>query len=287
MPDVNSLFLSNAGSLALSLCALALAFAGSMLFYGYLADRVWFEGQGRVRSQQFGPVDLLMAGGLTLLFAVIITSGFASGTTPEATKLPSSAQMILGVVASSGVMLLIMAVIVGSLVLRQAAWSEAFGLRAIGVGSVAARAVLLLMLAFPLIYGALGLTHLLLAGGGHGDDTPQELVRFLAAPGTGAARTVVALSAVFIAPVQEEFIFRGYIYGVARRYAGPVAGIAVNAALFAGIHLHAPSLGGLFVLAVCLTLAYEWTGSLFVPITMHALFNSLSVISLLTGNSDR
>ena len=37
------------------------------------------------------------------------------------------------------------------------------------------------------------------------------------------------------------------------------------------------SLPGLFLLAVALTLAYERTGSLPVPITMHALFNAISL----------
>ena len=71
-----------------------------------------------------------------------------------------------------------------------------------------------------------------------------------------------------------------------RRYAGVTVGILFNAALFAAIHTHLPSFGPLFVLAVCLTLAYEWTGSIFVPITMHALFNSLSVVQLLHGGSN-
>ena len=34
------------------------------------------------------------------------------------------------------------------------------------------------------------------------------------------------------------------------------------------------------MLAVCLALAYEWTGSIFVPMAMHALFNLLSVLVL-------
>ena len=163
---------------------------------------------------------------------------------------------------------------------------ETFGVQRVGVPGVLVQAALLILLALPLIYGALTVTHILLAGGGYDSDTPQELVRFLAAPGAGVARAMVMVSAVFIAPVQEEFIFRGYIYGVLRRYTGPVVGILINALLFAAIHLHAPSFGGLFVLAVCLTLAYEWTGSLFVPITMHALFNLMSVANLLSGNPD-
>ena len=38
------------------------------------------------------------------------------------------------------------------------------------------------------------------------------------------------------------------------------------------------SLPALFVLALCLTIAYEWTGSLFVPIAMHAMFNSMNLL---------
>ena len=114
-------------------------------------------------------------------------------------------------------------------------------------------------------------------------DEVQEIVRFLAVPGTGTARVVVAISAVVVAPIQEELIFRGYLYGVLRRYLGIAPGILTNALVFAGIHQSAPSFGGLFVLAVCLTLAYEWTGSIFVPMTMHALFNAFTVINLFRG----
>ena len=255
-----------------------------MLIYGYLADRVWFEGQGRVQAQGFGFVDACVAAGLILLLAWSIVRGFTVDTTAAATELPNGTAMIYGVIATALLLLLLMAGIVGSFVLRNHAWRETLGLSRIGVGTVIPRAVLLLFLALPLVYGTLTLTHVLLAGGGYSEDNPQELVRYLAARESGMARIVVVVSAVFIAPFQEEFIFRGFIYGVVRRYAGPFVGVVVNAALFAGIHLNAPSLGGLFVLAVCLTLAYEWTGSLFVPITMHALFNSLSIVSLLSGD---
>ena len=115
----------------------------------------------------------------------------------------------------------------------------------------------------------------------------QEIVGFLAERRSGPARVVVVISAVLIAPVQEEFIFRGYLYGVMRRYVGPFVGVVGSALLFAGIHVNAASFGALFVLAVCLTLAYEWTGSIFVPMTMHALFNSLNIYNLLTGGSDQ
>ena len=47
--------------------------------------------------------------------------------------------------------------------------------------------------------------------------------------------------------------------------------------LFAAIHMNGPVFLPLFVLAVCLTLAYEATGSLWVPMLMHALFNGVMI----------
>ena len=54
----------------------------------------------------------------------------------------------------------------------------------------------------------------------------------------------------------------------------------LTSALFALVHVNLASLPALFYLALCLTLAYEWTGSLLVPITMHALFNTVSLVGL-------
>ena len=46
------------------------------------------------------------------------------------------------------------------------------------------------------------------------------------------------------------------------------------------MHVHLPSLLPLFVLGGCFTLAYEWSGSILVSMTMHALFNFLSLSAL-------
>ena len=85
-----------------------------------------------------------------------------------------------------------------------------------------------------------------------------------------------------LAPICEEVIFRGFFYAVGKRYLGPLGSGLATALLFAAFHLSLTALAGLFVLALCLTLAYERTGSLAVPIGMHALYNftSLCVIYL-------
>jgi membrane protease YdiL (CAAX protease family) len=51
--------------------------------------------------------------------------------------------------------------------------------------------------------------------------------------------------------------------------------------VFAASHMHLPSVAPLFVFALGLGLSYELTGSLLVPITMHALFNAVMVIQLI------
>lgn len=261
--------------------------AASLLFYGWLADRVVFESRGRVNAQAFEPVDLGITSVLAGLFFLLIVSNWraANGPAEAEAALPGAAAMIVQVIVNTLVFFAVMLGILTSLSLRRVSWRTTFGLDRLWAGGVLARAILLLAFGLPLIGTALFASRFVL--GIHGDDdaAAQQIVRFLAENRAAAARWVVAASAIVLAPIQEEFVFRGYLYGVLRRYAGVPAGIVINAGLFAGIHLHAPSFAGLFVLATCLTLAYEWTGSLFVPMAMHALFNTISLIDLLSGGS--
>jgi membrane protease YdiL (CAAX protease family) len=50
--------------------------------------------------------------------------------------------------------------------------------------------------------------------------------------------------------------------------------------LFAAAHAHLPSFAPLFVLGSCFAIAYEWSGSILVAMTMHSLFNSLTLTAL-------
>jgi membrane protease YdiL (CAAX protease family) len=259
--------------------------AAGLLAYGALADRALFAHAGRERVRFFGPLDLFIASTIGFLFLALILGNWDQvAHPPEANpKLPGAAATIANVAVSTLVFGVVIGGILVSLQTRGISWNQVFGFNRLSAGGILIRAALLIALALPLIYGALALCRALLAAGGDDANSSQELVRFLAKSPSEVAKCVVVLSAVILAPLQEEFIFRGYLYGVARRYGGAGLGLLVNATLFAGIHLHAPSFGGLFVLAACLTLAYEWTGCLLVPMAMHALFNSLSIFSLLAG----
>jgi CAAX protease family protein len=111
----------------------------------------------------------------------------------------------------------------------------------------------------------------------------QEVIRIFQNSSTVAQRVPIILLAVVVAPVTEELAFRGYLYGVIKRYLGAIPALVLSGILFALIHLNLPRFFPLLVLASVFALAYELSGTLLVPMTMHALFNAFSLILVLLG----
>jgi uncharacterized protein len=95
--------------------------------------------------------------------------------------------------------------------------------------------------------------------------------------------TIVYLGvfAVVIAPVAEEFIFRGLLYPFIKRLGWPKLAWFGVSFLFALIHADKAIFIPLFVLALALTWLYEKTDNLLAPITAHALFNATNLVALL------
>jgi CAAX protease family protein len=142
--------------------------------------------------------------------------------------------------------------------------------RALSTGTI------LLLAAYPLILLANTITQRVFGS----DSSKQNIVELFSGSHTIEQRIMIIVFAVAIAPVVEEFLFRFFLYGVIKRYLGSFLGITVNAVLFAAAHTHFPSFVPLFVLGSCFTIAYEWSGSILVAMTMHSLFNSVTLIAL-------
>ncbi|GAB4181142.1 MAG: hypothetical protein Fur0032_22210 [Terrimicrobiaceae bacterium] len=109
----------------------------------------------------------------------------------------------------------------------------------------------------------------------------QPLLEFWTTHSDLTGRFLVVVMASVVAPICEEWIFRGYLYGVARRYVGPLWSMFVVSLLFAAIHLHLPAMPGLFLLGVVFTVIYERTGTLWAPIAVHSVFNTVSLAASL------
>lgn len=138
-------------------------------------------------------------------------------------------------------------------------------------------------------------------------------------PGAAVVGAIV-IGACVVAPLFEELLFRGYLQTLIRRMlyrifarepeprgfpvissvsdvenapnvqpethsptnAQTWSAIVITSMIFASVH-PAWSQPVIFLLAVCLGYAYERTGNLWVPITIHAGFNTLSTAIFLLG----
>lgn len=91
----------------------------------------------------------------------------------------------------------------------------------------------------------------------------------------------LAFFAVVLAPVAEEFIFRGVLFSFVKNLGYPkLAWIGVSL-LFALIHGDAGIFAPLFFLALALTWLYEKTENLLASIITHALFNGVNLVALI------
>ena len=113
---------------------------------------------------------------------------------------------------------------------------------------------------------------------------PQELVAILAEKRPGWP--IIVIFAVVVAPVLEELFFRGFLYAALRHWWGKTAAMIVTSALFGLAHFELGAPGVIVPLAVLgLVFAHimERTGSILTCIVAHAVFNSLSVVSILVA----
>jgi membrane protease YdiL (CAAX protease family) len=260
----------------LSYFALALLLGLSIGFFGWLFRRVYAWGSDTVQVAFFSWVDLVLAS----LAAIVLMSPLlaASGSNSQTTLQNVDMRSVLSVLIWWGI---ILGPILISLRFRGLRLESIFGVDQMPVGRSLLLGTSLLVSALPLVFVVDYLASSLLKVNATTDT--QEVVRIFENAPNFAQRFPIILVAVVIAPIAEELAFRGYLYGVIKRYLGAVPALVLSGLLFALIHLNLPSFFPLFVLASVFALAYELSGSLLVPMSMHALFNTLSLILVLFG----
>ena len=99
--------------------------------------------------------------------------------------------------------------------------------------------------------------------------------------GTLSVLAVCALTTV-VAPVCEELLFRGFVFGSLRNWRGPWPAAVITGILFGLVHgLSAPAvdLAPLALLGFLLCFVYYRTGSLYLCILMHAVNNAIALSS--------
>ena len=218
-------------------------------------------------ERTFGFPEAILATVLILFFLMTISS-----TAPDPSLQFTPRNLLANLVLTALVVLVIVALLqfrgfdLGAL----AGFFRMTFFRALATGAM------LLFFAYPLIVLSEAMNQRFFGG----DSSKQSIVEFFSGSRTIEERIMIIVFAIAIAPVVEEFVFRFFIYGVLKRYFGWIAGVILSAGLFAAAHAHFPSFVPLLILGSCFAIAYEWSGSILVSMTMHSLFNSLTLIAL-------
>ena len=215
----------------------------------------------------FGTPEAIIA--LFLAFFFLLT--LASPPAHQASRMRTQ-----DLIFSAGLTIGLLLALAGYLRLRRFDLNSLGGFGRIGFFRTVVTGGILMLAAYPLILLGDIITQRLLRG----PPPKQAIVEMFSESSTLGQRIIIIVLAVSLAPVAEEFIFRFFIYGVAKRYVGRVVGVVASALLFAAVHGHLPSFAPLFVLGSCFAIAYEWSGSILVPMTMHALFNAITLTAL-------
>jgi uncharacterized protein len=112
------------------------------------------------------------------------------------------------------------------------------------------------------------------------DIKPQDAITCFTQSEQIVAKILLTFSAVIAAPWLEEMIFRGFLYGVAKRFTNAPIAALTTSLLFAIIHMNVASLLPLFLLALIFCYIYEQSGNLLVTMLMHAFFNLVNLVFL-------
>ncbi len=258
--------------------AILVTIATALALFGYRTLRlrrpeVSWNQEGQVLSRPYAAPDLI----LLALLGVFFISTMQAPSGEQADAAISSAGIILSMVFN---LMVCAALLLYLHRLRGLNPAELFGLQHLHWRSIA-RVVLVFavicLISVSLV--AIGVTQWL--EGVWPDLQPQQMVETFQTSGSLGIKVLVMIAAVVIAPLAEETLFRGFVYGVLKRYTdAPFAALA-SSLMFAIIHLHVGSLLPLCVLAVLFCIAYEITGCLLVPMLLHMIFNATSIVMML------
>ncbi len=180
---------------------------------------------------------------------------------------------------------------IGNLLFRKCAFEKIgftfAGLRHRGwkQGLIAAAIIL------PAMFGVMFLTEEFWESIHFAHPSEHDLLRVLGGESNGAIRDAIIVSAIILAPLFEEFFFRGMIQrailGSMEPLRDQLAGwdrwiaILVTSLAFTAVHGALWLAPPIFFLSMCMGYAYERTKNLWTSIIVHASFNAASVAMFL------
>lgn len=241
-----------------------------------------WSNMGKVDAGLFLWLDGLVVAGI----AALLLSGLMSGSHEAAGAAAETAQGDLELNSGSLFLNILFQLIICSVLLfylrglRDLNPLELFGFRRVSLGKAGVYSLLFMI---PTIILILLFSHTIMEW--MKDFWPkmeaQQTVEAFRNSTDPLAKGMLVVAAVIVAPLVEETVFRGFIYGVLKRFTDGFFAAICSSLLFAVVHLHVGSMFPLAALALVFCLAYEVTGSLAVPMIMHGIFNGTSILTMI------
>jgi membrane protease YdiL (CAAX protease family) len=242
-----------------------------------LRPEISWNQEGQVLSRSFGALDLLVLAGLGLFFIIYalqpqdsVAGGGGGGVANDSSLIIS---MAFNLIMCVGLLLYLFQV-------RGLNPAELFGLANLHWRSMI-RVVSVFTVVILISVNLISSISVSWLQDVWPNLEPQETVKAFKESSSIGFKFLVVIAAVVIAPLAEETLFRGFVYGVLKRYTDAPFAALSSSLMFAIIHMHVGSLLPLCMLAVLFCLAYEITGCLLVPMLLHAIFNAVSIIAMM------
>lgn len=93
-------------------------------------------------------------------------------------------------------------------------------------------------------------------------------------------RALAAIAVTIIAPLTEETLFRGLLFGALRKWLKPLPTILIVAVIFGAVHMDVIFFFPLFLIGVLLGWARYTSNSIWFPIAIHMLQNTIAFTAL-------
>jgi uncharacterized protein len=229
----------------------------------------------------YGPVGFVVAVIATLLVSAIVLAvvdGVAELTGGGELDANGAEFTVIGTFIQDAV-LIATAIVLASQVTRVR--PSHFGLRATRL----AKAVGLTFAAWVIFVVIASVYQVIFDPGGE-----QTVAEDIGADQSNLGLVAGAVLVIVIAPFTEEFFFRGFFYGALRTKLSVWPAALIDGVVFGAIHITSsetlPLVPVLGILGVIFCLLYERTGSLFAPIALHAVNNTIAYIGATHGKTD-
>ncbi|MFT4638183.1 MAG: membrane protease YdiL (CAAX protease family) [Verrucomicrobiales bacterium] len=260
-----------------------IAFAVAIPLFAFLRQRdplIRWHDHGNVSTKPFNWIDLILV--VLIFFGIkVIMMTFVSPASEGAEPPKFTSAMIL---TDMLVKIAMLSFFIYWLMIRRANVIEMFGLKRLSFHGVSVWGCVVGLLAVPLVMGV-----------GHvatnalskylGEIPPQPIVTAFTESGDMVFRSITMVGVVVITPIFEELFYRGYLYGVTKRFSDRFFATLFSCLIFTIAHAGVITVLPIFTLAIFLVLAYELSGSLWVPIVIHVLFNLANVAGMLFTSS--